>query len=51
VAYLKGDIMALGPDARQKIVMEGVMEVGRYFILYGVKEVGSIPIGCVRTLN
>jgi hypothetical protein len=29
--------------------MEGVMEVGRYFILHEVQEVGSIPIGHVRT--
>jgi hypothetical protein len=45
VAYQKGDIVALGSDAHQKVVMEGVMEVGRYFILYEVKEVGSFPIG------
>jgi hypothetical protein len=25
--------VALGPDAHQKVVMEGVMEVGRYFLL------------------
>jgi hypothetical protein len=49
VAYQKGDIVALGPDVHQKVVMEGVMEVGRSFILYEVKEVGSIPIGHVWT--
>jgi hypothetical protein len=49
VAYQKGDIVALRPDARRKVVMEGVMEVGRYFILYEVKEVGSFPTGHVRT--
>jgi hypothetical protein len=49
MAYQKGHIVALGPDARQKVVMEGIMEVGRYFILYEVKEVGSFPIGHVRT--
>jgi hypothetical protein len=49
VAYQKGDIVALGPDAHQKVVMEGVMEVGRYFILYEVQEVGLIPIGHVWT--
>jgi hypothetical protein len=49
VAYQKGDIVALGSDAHQKVVMEGFMEVGRYFILYEVQEVGSIPIGHVRT--
>jgi hypothetical protein len=49
VAYQKGDIVALGPDARCKVVMEGVMEVRRYFILYEVKEVGSFPIGHVWT--
>jgi hypothetical protein len=49
VAYQKGDIVALGSDARWKVVMEGVMEVGRYFILYEVKEVGSFPIGHIWT--
>jgi hypothetical protein len=49
LAYRKGDIVALGPDACRKVVMEGVMEVGRYFILYEVKEVGSFPIGHIRT--
>jgi hypothetical protein len=49
VAYQKGDIVALGSDARRKVVMDGIMEVGRYFILYEVKEVGSFPIGHVRT--
>jgi hypothetical protein len=29
VAYQKGDIVALGPDAHWKVVMEGVVEVGR----------------------
>jgi hypothetical protein len=38
VAYQKGDIVALGSDARQKVVIEGVMEVGRYFILYEVSS-------------
>jgi hypothetical protein len=33
VAYQKGDIVALGSDAHQKVVMEGFMEVGRYSIL------------------
>jgi hypothetical protein len=49
VAYQKCNIVALGPDAHWKVVMEGVMEVGRYFILYEVQEVGSIPIGHVQT--
>jgi hypothetical protein len=49
VAYQKGNMVALGPDAHRKVVMEGVMEVGRHFILYEVQEVGSIPIGCVWT--
>jgi hypothetical protein len=30
-------------------VIEGVVEVGRHFILYEVQEVGLIPIGCVWT--
>jgi hypothetical protein len=51
VAYLKGNIVALGPDAHQKVVVEGVMEVGRYFILYEVQEVGSIATGRVQTIQ
>jgi hypothetical protein len=49
VANQKGNIVALGPDAHWKVVMERVMEVGRYFILYEVKEVGSFPIGHIQT--
>jgi hypothetical protein len=49
IAYQKGNIVALGPDAHQKVVMEGVMELGRYFILYEAKEVGLFPIGHVWT--
>jgi hypothetical protein len=49
VAYLKGNIVALVPDTHWKVVMDGVMEVGRYFILYEAKEIGSIPIGRVWT--
>jgi hypothetical protein len=47
--YLKGNIVALGLDAYWKVVIEGVMEVRRYFILYEVQEVGLIPIGCIQT--
>jgi hypothetical protein len=47
-AFLKGDIVALGQDTCRKVVMEGIIEVGRHFILYEVKEVGSIPMGGVR---
>ena len=32
----------------QKAVMEEIIEVARRFILYEVKEVGSIPMGGVR---
>jgi hypothetical protein len=42
-------MVALEPDVHWKVVMEGVMEVGRYFILYEVQEVGSMAIGCVWT--
>jgi hypothetical protein len=28
--------------------MEGIREVGRHFILYEVKEVGLVPMGCVQ---
>ena len=46
--FLKGDIVVLGQDTGQKVVMEEIVEVGRHFILYKVKEVGSIPIGGVQ---
>jgi hypothetical protein len=49
VAYLKGDIVALGPDAHWKVLVEGMMEVGRYFILYEVQEVELIPTSRVQT--
>jgi hypothetical protein len=33
-AYLKGNTVALRSDAHWKVVIEGVMEVGRHFIIY-----------------
>ena len=50
-AFLKGDIMVLGLDTCQKVVMAGIIEVGRHFILCEVKEVGSIPMGVYRSLS
>jgi hypothetical protein len=47
-SFLKGDIAALGQDTCWKVVMEGIIEVGRHYILYEVWEVGSIPMGCVQ---
>ena len=47
-AFLKGDIVVLGLDTCRKVVMEGIIEVGRHFILYEVREVGSIPTGGVQ---
>ena len=47
-AFLKGDIVVLGQDTCWKIVMQEIIEVGRHFILYEVKEVGSIPMGGVQ---
>ena len=41
--FLKGDIVVLGQDTGQKVVMEEIIEVGRHFILYKVKEAGLIP--------
>ena len=46
-AFLKGDIVVLGLDTWWKVVMEEIIEVGWYFILYEVQEVGSIPMGGV----
>ena len=45
--FLKGDIVVLGQDTCQKVVMEEIIEVGRHFILYKVREVGLIPMGGV----
>jgi hypothetical protein len=47
--YLKGDIVALGVDGPQEAVVEGVKEVGRYFLMFEIQEVGTIPIGCIQT--
>jgi hypothetical protein len=47
--YWKGDLMALGVDGPWEAVVEGVKEVGRYFLLYEIWEVGTIPIGCIHT--
>ena len=46
-AFLKGGMVVLELDIYQKVVMEEIIEVGRHFILYVVKEVGSIPMGGV----
>ena len=46
--FLKGDIVVLGQDTGQKVMMEEIIEVGKHFILYKVKEVGLIPMGGVR---
>ena len=34
-------------DAGHKVMMEEIIEVGKHFILYKVKEVGLIPMGGV----
>ena len=47
-ACLKGNIVVLGLDTCWKVAMEGIIEVGRHFILYEVREVGLIPIGGVQ---
>ena len=46
--FLKGDIVVLGQDTCQKVVMEEIKKVGRHFILYKVKEVGLIPMGGIQ---
>ena len=46
--FLKGDIVVLGQDTCQKVVMEEIIEVGKHFILYKVKEVQLIPKGDVQ---
>ena len=45
--FLKGDIVVSGQDAGHKVMMEEIIEVGKHFILYKVKEVGLIPMGGV----
>ena len=45
--FLKGSIVVLGQDTGQKVVMEEIMKMRKHFILYKVKEVGSIPMGGV----
>ena len=46
--FLKGDVVVLGQDTGQKVMMEEIIEVGKHFILYKVKEVGLIPMGGVQ---
>ena len=46
--FLKGDVVVLGQDTGRKVVMEEIVEVGKHFILYKVKEVGLIPMGGVQ---
>ena len=46
--FLKGDIVVLGQDAGHKVMMEEIIEVGKHFVLYKVKEVGLIPMGGVQ---
>jgi hypothetical protein len=45
--YLKGDIVVFGVDGPWEAVVDGVKEVGRYFLMFEIREVGTIPIGCV----
>ena len=49
--FLKGDIVVFGQDIGQKAVMEEIIEVGKHFILYKVKEVGLIPMGGVQIIQ
>ena len=46
--FLKGDIVVLGQDAGCNVMMVEIIEVGKHFILYKVKEVGLIPMGGVQ---
>ena len=39
-----GDIVGLGSAGPQQAVIEGVEEVGRYFVRYAIREVSSIPL-------
>ena len=43
--FLESDIVMLGQDTGQKVVMKEIIEV---VILYKVKEVGLIPMGGVQ---
>jgi hypothetical protein len=47
--YSKGDIVTLEVDGPWEAVVEGFKEVGRYFLLFEIQEVGIIPIGCMQT--
>jgi hypothetical protein len=49
--FLKGDIVVLGQDTGRKVMMEEIIEVGKHFILYKVKEVGLIPMGGVQIIQ
>jgi len=47
-AFWKGDIVALGQAAGRKVILDGIIEVGRHFILYEVHEIGLVPLNCVQ---
>ena len=47
--HLKGDIVVLGTDDPQEVVVEGLKEVERHFISYEIWVVGMIPDGCSFT--
>lgn len=47
-AFWKGDVVALGQAAGRKVILDGIIEVGRHFILYEVHEIGLVPANCVQ---
>lgn len=46
-----GDIVVLGGRGPREAVVEGVEEIGRYFVLYAVREVGSAPMNSPLTTH
>ena len=46
-----GDILVLGGHGSQEVVVGNIEEVGRYYLLYAVREVGSLSLNSPMTTH
>jgi hypothetical protein len=46
-----GDIVVLGGHGSREVVVENIEEVGRYYLLYAVREVGFLPLNSPMTTH
>jgi hypothetical protein len=47
--YVRGDMVVLGISGLKEAGAEEVKEVGRYFLMYEIQQVGMIPIDSTQT--